>query len=244
MSSAPGGQTGSENVGQQIHIVRQKMTSACLAAGRAPDAVRLLAVSKTFPAGAIRSAHACGQDAFGESYLQEAAAKMDALADLPLEWHYIGPLQSNKTRQVAELFSWVHAVDRLKIAERLSAQRPAQLPALNLCIQVNISGEASKAGVTPAQTLELALAISALPRLKLRGLMAIPEPATGFEAQRAPFHRLRELLTQLQAAGLQCDTLSMGMSADLEAAIAEGATIVRVGTAIFGQRATFSESGA
>jgi len=220
------------------------MTSACLAAGRAPDTVRLLAVSKTFPASAIRAAHACGQDAFGESYVQEALEKMDALADLPLEWHYIGPLQSNKTRQVAELFSWVHAVDRLKIAERLSAQRPAQLPALNLCIQVNISGEASKAGVTPAQTLELAHAISALPRLKLRGLMAIPEPATGFEAQRAPFHRLHELLTQLQGAGLQCDTLSMGMSADLEAAIAEGATIVRVGTAIFGQRAYTAESGA
>jgi len=220
------------------------MTSACFAAGRAPDAVRLLAVSKTFPANAMRAAHACGQAAFGESYVQEAVEKMHALADLALEWHYIGPLQSNKTRQVAELFSWVHAVDRLKIAERLSAQRPPHLPALNLCIQVNISGEASKAGVAPAQTLELARAINALPHLKLRGLMAIPEPAEGLEAQREPFHRLHELLTQLQAAGLACDTLSMGMSADLEAAIAEGATIVRVGTAIFGQRAYPAEAGA
>ncbi|MDB5805236.1 MAG: alanine racemase, N-terminal domain protein [Betaproteobacteria bacterium] len=236
MSSASGGQTGCENVGENIHIVRQKMTSACLAAGRAPDSVRLLAVSKTFSAAAIRAAYASGQDAFGESYLQEAVEKLASLADLPLEWHFIGPIQSNKTRQIAESFSWVHAVDRLKIAERLAAQRPAQLPALNLCVQVNISGEASKAGVAPAQTLELARAISALPGIRLRGLMAIPEPLQGAEAQRVPFRRLRELLAELRAAGLDCDTLSMGMSDDLEAAITEGATIVRVGTAIFGRR--------
>lgn len=244
MSSASGGQTSGENVGENIHIVRQKMTSACLAAGRTPDSVRLLAVSKTFPATAIGAAHAGGQDAFGESYLQEAAEKIASLADLPLEWHYIGPIQSNKTRQIAELFSWVHAVDRLKIAERLAAQRPAHLPALNLCVQVNISGEASKAGVAPAQTLELARAISALPGVRLRGLMAIPEPLQGFEAQRAPFRRLGELLAELRAAGLDCDTLSMGMSDDLEAAIAEGATIVRVGTAIFGRRPNVDQHAA
>jgi pyridoxal phosphate enzyme (YggS family) len=212
------------------------MTIACSAAGRAPEQVRLLAVSKTFPADDVRAAAAAGQTAFGESYAQEALEKIALLTDLPLEWHYIGPLQSNKTRPIAEHFSWVHAVDRLKIAERLSAQRPTGLPDLNLCIQVNISGEASKSGVAPGEVLAMARAIAALPRLRLRGLMAIPEPAEGFEAQRAPFRRMRELLAELNAGGLPCDTLSMGMSGDLEAAIAEGATIVRVGTAIFGAR--------
>ncbi|HEY4371436.1 MAG TPA: YggS family pyridoxal phosphate-dependent enzyme [Burkholderiales bacterium] len=236
MSSASGGQNHAENVGENIRIVRQKMTAACAAAGRDPASVRLLAVSKTFPAAAVRAAHAAGQLAFGESYVQEAAEKIMELADLPLEWHYIGPLQSNKTRQVAESFAWVHAVDRLKIAERLSAQRAVDLPPLNLCVQVNISGEDSKAGVAPARALELARGIAMLPRVRLRGLMAIPEPLEGFEAQRAPFRRLRELLDELQAAGLDCDTLSMGMSADMEAAIAEGATMVRIGTALFGHR--------
>lgn len=236
MSSASGGQNHGENVGQNIRIVRQKMTDACITAGRDPASVRLLAVSKTFPAGDIRAAHAAGQIAFGESYAQEAVTKITELADLPLEWHYIGPLQSNKTRQIAESFAWVHAVDRLKIAERLSAQRPPDLPPLNLCVQVNISGEASKSGVEPAQALALARDIAALPRVKLRGLMAIPEPVEGLEAQRAPFRRLRELLGELQAAGLDCDTLSMGMSGDMQAAILEGATMVRIGTAIFGHR--------
>jgi pyridoxal phosphate enzyme (YggS family) len=196
----------------------------------------LLAVSKTFPASAVREAVGAGQTAFGENYVQEGVEKIHALADLALEWHYIGPLQSNKTRTVAENFAWVHTVDRLKIAERLSAQRPLELPALNLCIQVNISGEATKAGVAPAAVLDLARAIVGLPRVRLRGLMAIPEPAEGFEAQRLPFRRLHDLLGALNLAGLACDTLSIGMSADLEAAIAEGATIVRVGTAIFGPR--------
>jgi pyridoxal phosphate enzyme (YggS family) len=236
MSLPSGGQSPAENLGDKLRIVRQRMTNACVDAGRAPDSVRLLAVSKTFPAQAVREAFACGQTAFGESYVQEAIDKIAALADLAAEWHYIGPLQSNKTRPVAEHFAWVHAVDRLKIAERLGAQRPPGLPDLNVCLQVNISGEASKSGVAPGETLALAREVAAVPRLRLRGLMAIPEPAEGFEAQRAPFARMRELLAQLNAAGLDCDTLSMGMSDDLEAAIAEGATIVRVGTAIFGAR--------
>jgi pyridoxal phosphate enzyme (YggS family) len=200
--------------------------------------VTLLAVSKTFPATAVLEAHAAGQRAFGENYVQEALDKIQALASLrsALEWHLIGPLQSNKTRVVAEAFDWVHSVDRLKIAQRLSEQRPEQMPALQVCLQVNISGEASKSGVPPAEVPALARAVGALPRLKLRGLMAIPEPAGDFEAQRRPHRALRELLAQLQAEGLALDTLSMGMSADLEAAVAEGATIVRVGTAIFGGR--------
>ena len=238
MSSASGGETAAENVRENLRIVHQRMTKACAAAGRAPGDVRLLAVSKTFPPAAVRAAHAAGQTAFGENYVQEGVDKIAVLADLALEWHYIGPLQSNKTRVVAEQFAWVHAVDRLKIAERLAAQRPAGLPALNLCVQVNVSGEASKAGVAPAEALALARGIVALPRVKLRGLMAIPAPATDLEAQHAPLRRMRELLAELRAAGLDCDTLSMGMSDDLEAAIAEGATIVRVGTAIFGSRQT------
>jgi pyridoxal phosphate enzyme (YggS family) len=236
MSLAPSVETGAQNVSAALRAVRQRMTLACSAAGRSEDSVRLLAVSKTFPTAAVRAAAAAGQLAFGENYLQEGLEKIHALADLALEWHFIGPLQSNKTRAVAENFVWAHTVDRLKIAERLSAQRPAGLPDLNLCIQVNISGEATKAGVAPDAALELARDIASLPRVKLRGLMTIPEPATDFEAQRAPFRRLRRLLDSINAAGLACDTLSIGMSADLEAAIAEGATIVRVGTAIFGQR--------
>ena len=200
----------------------------------------LLAVSKTFPADAVRQAWAAGQRAFGENYVQEALAKIDALSELraQLQWHLIGPLQSNKTRPVAEGFDWVHSVDRLKIAQRLAEQRPQGLPPLQLCLQVNISGEASKSGVAPADVPALARAVAALPRERvvLRGLMAIPEPAGDFDAQRRPHRALRELLAAVNTTGLALDTLSMGMSADLEPAIAEGATIVRVGTAIFGGR--------
>jgi len=223
-------------IAEKAREVRALMTSACTKAGRPPESVRLLAVSKTFGADAVAAAHAAGLDAFGENYVQEGVDKVVALANLGLEWHFIGPLQSNKTRPVAEHFAWVHSIDRLKIAERLSAQRPANLPDLQVCLQVNISGETSKSGVESAAIIDLAAAVAALPRLKLRGLMTIPHPADTLEAQRAPFRELRLLLEQLNARGLGCDTLSMGMSADLEAAILEGATIVRVGTAIFGSR--------
>jgi len=200
--------------------------------------VTLLAVSKTFSATDVREAHAAGARRFGENYVQEGLTKIEALADLraDVEWHLIGPLQSNKTKPVAEAFDWVHSVDRLKTAERLSAQRPDSLPPLNVCIQVNISGEASKSGATPAEVPELARAVAALPRLKLRGLMAVPEPAANLELQRIPHRALAQLQAELVAQGLALDTLSMGMSADLEAAILEGATLVRVGTAIFGAR--------
>ncbi len=212
------------------------MFSACQSAGRDPASVRRLAVSKTFDAAAVVKAHAAGQIAFGENYVQEGVDKIAALAQLPLEWHYIGPIQSNKTRPIAEHFAWVHTVDRLKVAERLSAQRPAHLPDLQVCLQLNVSGESSKSGLESAALLQLAQQVARLPRLKLRGLMAIPAPATLLEAQRAPFRELRLLLQLLNAAGLGCDTLSMGMSADLEAAVLEGATIVRIGSAIFGAR--------
>jgi PLP dependent protein len=207
-------------------------------AQRPVQSVTLLAVAKTFGADAVRQAHAAGQHAFGENYVQEALAKIEALADLrpALEWHLIGPLQSNKTREVAAAFDWVHTVDRLKIAQRLSAQRPDHLPPLQVCVQVNVSGEASKAGVAPDEAAALAQAVAALPRLCLRGLMSIPEPAQGIAAQRAPHRRLHELFESMCAQGLALDTLSMGMSADLEAAIAEGSTMVRVGSAIFGER--------
>ncbi len=222
----------------RLASVHQRIDAAARAAGRAPGTVALLAVSKTFPADDVRAAHAAGQRAFGENYVQESLDKIDALADLraSLEWHFIGPLQSNKTRPVAERFDWVHSVDRLKIAQRLAEQRPAHLPPLNVCVQVNISGEASKSGVAPGQLAEVAHAIAALPALRLRGLMAIPEPAGDADAQRAPPRALRALFEQLRADGLALDTLSMGMSADLEAAVHEGATIVRIGTAIFGAR--------
>jgi pyridoxal phosphate enzyme (YggS family) len=195
----------------------------------------LLAVSKTQPPPVIRQAVAAGQLAFGENYLQEVLAKQDALANLPeLVWHFIGPIQSNKTRPIAERFDWVHTVDRLRIAERLSEQRPADRPPLNVCLQVNVSGEATKSGVTLAELPELAAAVAQLPRIRLRGLMTIPAPATGLERQRIPFRILSEAMAALPLPGL--DTLSMGMSDDLEAAILEGATLVRVGTAIFGPR--------
>lgn len=199
--------------------------------------MRLLAVSKTWPAESVREAAAAGQRAFGESYVQEAIDKLDALAGLGLEWHFIGPLQSNKTRPVANAFAWVHSVDRLRIAQRLSEQRDVHLPPLQVCIQVNVSGEASKSGVAPDALPELARAVAALPRLQLRGLMTIPEATSDVAVQRARFATLRQLKDGLVASGLSLDTLSMGMSDDLDAAIAEGATIVRVGTAIFGSRA-------
>lgn len=207
-----------------------------MATGRDPAQVSLLAVSKTFGADAVEEALACGQRAFGENYLQEAADKIDALPGRGIEWHCIGPIQSNKTRLAAERFDWVHSVDRLKIAERLSAQRPPQLPPLNICLQVNIDGGLSKSGVSPGETAALARAVAALPALRLRGIMTIPEPAEGFEAQRAVHFRARQLFDELVASGLPLDTLSMGMSGDLEAAIAAGSTMVRVGSAIFGGR--------
>ncbi|MCZ2497207.1 YggS family pyridoxal phosphate-dependent enzyme [Xylophilus sp. Kf1] len=219
-----------------LEAVRTRMLAACAAAGRDPAQVRLLAVSKTFGADAVEEALASGQRAFGENYLQEAADKVDALEGRGIEWHCIGPIQSNKTRLAAEKFDWVHTVDRLKIAERLSAQRPAHLPPLNICLQVNIDGGASKSGVTPEDAGALAQAVAALPALRLRGIMTIPEPADGFDAQRAVHVRTRELFDRLVAAGLPLDTLSMGMSGDLEAAIAAGSTLVRVGSAIFGSR--------
>ncbi|MGK8205063.1 YggS family pyridoxal phosphate-dependent enzyme [Burkholderia cenocepacia] len=222
----------------RLESVHRRIADAARAAGRDPATVSLLAVSKTFPADDVRAAHAAGQRAFGENYVQESVDKIDALADLraSLEWHFIGPLQSNKTRAVAERFDWVHSIDRLKIAQRLAEQRPAHLPPLNVCVQVNISGEASKSGVAPAEVADVARAVAALPSLRLRGLMAIPEPAADIETQRAPHRALRALFDALRTDGLPLDTLSMGMSADLDAAVLEGATIVRVGTAIFGAR--------
>jgi pyridoxal phosphate enzyme (YggS family) len=195
-------------------------------------------VSKTFPAEAVREARAAGQIAFGENYVQEGVGKIEALADLRagLEWHCIGPLQSNKTRPVAAHFDWVHSIDRLKIAERLAEQRPAELPPLQVCLQVNVDAGANKSGVPPAEALALARAVAALPRLRLRGLMAIPEPAPDFETQQALFLRAAAVFEEMRGAGLEVDTLSLGMSADLEAAIAAGSTMVRIGTAIFGAR--------
>lgn len=221
-----------------LQQVRARITRACEAAGRPVQSVTLLCVSKTFGPEAVRAAVEAGEYRFGENYVQESLDKIAALADLRprIEWHLIGPLQSNKTRVVAEAFDWVHSVDRLKVAQRLSEQRPAWLPPLDVCLQVNISGEDSKSGATPAEVPALARAVAALPRLRLRGLMAIPEPAGDVAAQRVPHRALRELFEQLNAQGLALDTLSMGMSADLEAAVLEGATMVRIGSAIFGAR--------
>ena len=224
------------SIPQHLAAVRARIAQAEIQFGRVPGSVELLAVSKMHPAAAIRAACAAGQMRFGESYAQEALAKMSAVTDLPLEWHFIGPIQSNKTRDVATHFSWVQSVERDKIARRLSEQRPATLPPLNVCIQVNVSGEASKSGVSTEDVAALALTIRKLPQLRLRGLMAIPAPQAEFDQQRAGFRVLRELYEQLGDAGYELDTLSMGMTDDLEAAIAEGATLVRVGTAIFGER--------
>ena len=223
-------------ISANLQAVHARIAAAARAAGRDEKDVSLLAVSKTWPAECVRLAAAAGQHAFGENYVQEGVAKVAELESLGLAWHFIGPLQSNKTRPVAESFDWVHSVERMKIAERLSEQRPAGKSPLNVCLQVNVSGEASKSGCAPAEAVALAKAIAALPNLRLRGLMCIPEPAEDVEAQRRPFRQLRELYEQLRAEGLPLDTLSMGMSHDIEAAIAEGATMVRVGTAIFGER--------
>jgi len=223
-------------IASNLQAVNRAIAQAARTAQRRAEEVALLAVSKAFPATAVCAAYQAGQRAFGESYVQEALGKIEALRDLPVEWHFIGPIQSNKTRVIAENFAWVHGVDRLKIAERLSAQRPQNLPPLNVCLQVNVSAEDSKGGVAPGQVAGLAQAVARLPQLRLRGLMAIPAPAQGTDAQRKPFAQLRELMRQLNAQGLALDTLSMGMSHDLEAAVLEGATIVRIGTAIFGQR--------
>ena len=220
-------------IADNIDQVEARIRAAALAVQRDVTSVHLLAVSKTKPAAALREAYAAGLRNFGENYLQEARAKQVELADLPLCWHFIGPIQSNKTRDIAEHFAWVHSVDRLKIAQRLSEQRPEDLPPLNICIQVNVSGEASKSGCTPADLPALAAAISALPRVKLRGLMAIPEPTEDRTEQDAAFATVRTLQESLN---MGLDTLSMGMSHDLESAIAQGATWVRIGTALFGAR--------
>ena len=226
-------------ISTRLPQVHARIAAACLAAQRPVQSVTLLAVSKTQPAASVREAFAAGERCFGENYVQEGVDKIAALVDLrgQIEWHLIGPLQSNKTRVVAEQFDWVHSVDRLKIAQRLNEQRPAHMPPLQVCLQVNISGEASKAGLRPAEVIDVARAVARLPQLRLRGLMAIPEPVADVAQQRLPHAALRALLEALQHDGLDLDTLSMGMTADLEAAIAEGATVVRVGTAIFGARA-------
>ena len=223
-------------ISANLQAVKRRIIRACSASGRDPACVTLLAVSKTFPATALHAAHAAGQICFGENYVQEALGKQAELADLDLEWHFIGPLQSNKTKPVAEHFSWVHSVERLKIAERLSAQRPPGLPPLNVCVQVNVSGEASKSGCAPDEAPALCRAVAMLPNLRLRGLMTIPEPTEDTALARRRFAALRTLKERLNDEGLALDTLSMGMSHDLEDAIMEGATIVRVGTAIFGER--------
>jgi pyridoxal phosphate enzyme (YggS family) len=219
-----------------LQVVRARIAAAARAAGREPGAVALLAVSKAFAAEAVRAAHAAGQSEFGENYLQEGVEKIAALSALPIVWHFIGPIQSNKTRPIAEHFDWVHSVEREKIARRLAEARPQHRGLLDICLQVNVSGEASKSGVAPDEVRALAEAVRALPRLRLRGLMAVPEPSDDVELQRRRFRGLRVLLEQLNSAGFGLDTLSMGMSQDLEAAVMEGATIVRVGTAIFGER--------
>jgi len=225
-----------DTIVQRLDQVRRRIIRAATAAGRDPASIHLVAVSKTRPTAELEAALAAGQSIFGESYLQDALPKIAAIGERA-EWHFIGPIQSNKTRQIASHFAWVHSVDRLKIAQRLSEQRPPELPPLNVCLQVNTSDETTKGGVSPEETESLATAVAALPRLRLRGLMTIPAPAQDAQQQRLPFAQLRALLEQLNAKGFGLDTLSMGMSDDLEAAIAEGATLVRIGTAIFGPRA-------
>lgn len=226
-------------INSRVQAVNGRIARACAEARRDVASVTLLAVSKLQPAAAVREAHGCGLRRFGENYVQEGLDKIAALADLraDIEWHLIGPLQGNKTRAVAEAFDWVHGIDRMKIAERLSAQRPEGLPDLQVCLQVNVSGEASKSGVAPDALPALATAVAKLPRLRLRGLMSIPEPSDDPTVQHAAHRALRELADGLRRDGLALDTLSMGMSADLDAAIAEGATLVRIGTALFGARA-------
>jgi pyridoxal phosphate enzyme (YggS family) len=223
-------------IAQRLAAVREQIARAEQKFGRIAGSVQLLAVSKTRPAAELLEAMQAGQTMFGENYLQDALPKIEALQQPKPEWHFIGPIQSNKTREIAEHFDWVHSVDRLKIARRLNEQRPHNLPALNVCIQVNIDNEPSKSGASPDETLALAREIQSLSRLRLRGLMAIPTATDEVSRQREAFARLRELSEQIQETGIELDTLSMGMSNDLEAAIAEGATMVRIGTAIFGAR--------
>ena len=223
---------------ENLQRVQSRLAQACTDAGRSAGSVQLLADSKTFGPDAVAQAHTYGQTAFGENYIQEAVNKITTLAHLPLEWHCIGPLQSNKTRLVAEHFQWVHTVDRLKIAQRLSEQRPLHLPPLQVCIQVNVDAGDTKSGVAPPEALALAQAVVLLPRLQLRGLMCIPEPAPDFIAACAVCMRARALFDAINAAGVTLDTLSMGMSTDLEAAVHSGSTLVRVGSAIFGARPT------
>ena len=227
---------GPQNLPERVLSVRERMVRAAARAGRNAHSVTLLAVTKAQPAEVVRAAAACGLGDFGESYLQEALAKLDALRDLPLSWHFVGRIQSNKTRPIAEHFAWVHAVDRLKIAARLSEQRPHYAPRLNVCLQVRLGAEAGKGGAAPAELPALARAVAELPRLALRGLMCIPPEETDPGRQHAWFRELRRLFEALNAGGAALDTLSMGMSGDFEAAIEEGATIVRVGTALFGAR--------
>lgn len=231
-------------ISERLQAIRDRVRKAVEAAGRDPQEVLLLAVSKAHSSDELQEAFVAGQRAFGESYLQEALAKQELLKALPIEWHFIGPIQSNKTRPIAEHFSWVHGVDRLKIAQRLSEARPETLPPLNVCLQVNVSGEASKSGCAPNEVAALAEAVSALPRLKLRGLMTIPEPTDDIALQHRRFRMLKELRDGLAAQGYALDTLSMGMSDDFATAIAEGSTIVRVGTAIFGPRQYRTETEA
>jgi pyridoxal phosphate enzyme (YggS family) len=226
-----------DDIGANVASVRRRIAAACAAAGRPADAVRLLAVSKTFAVDAIGKAISAGANEFGENYLREALAKISQLPRAGLTWHFIGPVQSNKTKAIAESFDWVHGIDRLKIAQRLSDQRPASQAPLQVCVQVNISGEASKSGCAPEQAESLCRAVADLPRLQLRGLMAIPAPEASARDLRADYRRLRELYESLRRSGLQVDTLSAGMSDDLEIAIGEGSTLVRIGTAIFGERA-------
>jgi pyridoxal phosphate enzyme (YggS family) len=227
-------------IADNLSVLLQRLDQACARAGRKAGAARLIAVSKGFPAANIAAVAAAGQRAFGESYVQEAQVKMQALGDAALDWHFIGPVQGNKTREISGNFAWVHSVERLKIAQRLSLHRPAAMPPLNVCVQVNISGEASKSGCAPQEAAGLCAAVAALPRLRLRGLMAIPAPVPEAQAARAAFHAVRTLFGQIRAAGAvdpaDFDTLSMGMSDDFEVAAEEGATLVRVGTAIFGRR--------
>ncbi len=223
-------------IAANLQDVRERLDAACRAAGRSPDSVQLLAVSKTFGPEVVVQAFEAGQRAFGENYVQEAARKIDALRHLPLEWHCIGPIQANKTRVVAQNFDWVQTLDRLQIAQRLSSQRPAEMAPLQVCIQVNIDGGSNKSGVAPQDTLTLARQVAALPRLRLRGLMCIPEPSADFATAVAIHRQAKALFDHLNAHGLSLDTLSLGMSADLEAAVSAGSTMVRVGSAVFGKR--------
>ena len=225
-----------QNIEKNLNEIHTRITAAALAAGRDPQSISLLAVSKKKPASDIRAAYRCGQSEFGENYLQEALQKIQELDDLDICWHFIGAIQSNKTRSIAEAFDWVHCIERIKIAQRLSDQRPATLAPLNVCIQVNIDHESSKAGIDLADVPELAQAITGLPGIRLRGLMAIPAPRQDFDQQREVFAGLAAALVDLQQRGIDCDTLSMGMTQDMEAAIAAGSTLIRIGTAIFGER--------